>query len=80
MLYATGTSKINAVCMLVTQHVQFFGTPWTAARQAPLSMEFCRQEYWSGILPFPTPGDLSSRGIEPGSPALQLDSLPSEPK
>ena len=45
--------------------------------QAPLSMEFSRQEYWSG-LPFPSPGDLHDSGIEPGSPALQADSLPSE--
>ena len=40
-----------------------FVTPWTAARQAPLSMEFHRQEYWGG-LPFPTPGDLPNSGIE----------------
>ena len=53
-------------------------TPWTAAHQAPLSMEFSRQEYWSG-LPFSSPGDLPDLGIEPGSPALQADSLPSEP-
>ena len=53
-------------------------TPWTAAHQAPLSMEFSRQEYWSG-LPFPFPGDLPNQGIEPRSPALQEDSLPSEP-
>ena len=51
--------------------------PWTVARQAPLSMEFFRQEYWSG-LPFPPPGDLPHPMIEPGSPALQVDSLPSE--
>ena len=51
---------------------------WTAARQAPLSMEFSRQEYWNG-LPFPSLGDLPNPGIEPGSPALQADSLPSEP-
>ena len=48
------------------------------AHQAPLSMEFSRQEYWSG-LPFPTPGDLLDPGIKPGSPALQADSLLSEP-
>ena len=48
------------------------------AHQSPLSMEFSRQEYWSG-LPFPTPGDLPDPGIEPGSPALQADSLLSEP-
>ena len=50
----------------------------TAVFQAPLSMGFPRQEYWSG-LPFPSPGDLSDLGIEPGSCALQTDSLPSEP-
>ena len=48
------------------------------AYQAPPSMEFSRQEYWSG-LPFPSPGDLPDPGIEPGSPALQIDALPSEP-
>ena len=47
-------------------------TPWTTAYQAPLSMGFSRQEYWSG-LPFPSPGDLPDPGIEPGSPALQAD-------
>ena len=54
-------------------------SPWTVAYEAPLSMEFSRQEYWSG-LPFPSPGDLSDLGIEPGSPALQADTLPSEPQ
>ena len=53
-------------------------TPWTVACQAPLSMGFSRQEYWSG-LPFPSPGDLSNPGIEPKSSALQVDSLLSEP-
>ena len=48
------------------------------ARQAPLSMEFSRQEYWSG-LPFPSPGDLRDARINPQSLALQVDSLPSEP-
>ena len=42
-------------------------SPWTVARQAPLSMEFCRQEYWSG-LPFPPPGDLPDPGIKSASP------------
>ena len=46
-----------------------FETPWTVACQAPLSMEFSRQEYWSG-LPFPGPGDLPHPGIEPASPVL----------
>ena len=53
-------------------------TPWTVAYQVPPSMEFSRQEYWSG-LPFPSPGDLPNPGIEPRSPALQADALPSEP-
>ena len=53
-------------------------TPWTIAYKAPLTMGFSRQEYWSG-LPFPSPGDLPDPGIEPGSPALQADTLPSEP-
>ena len=59
-------------------HVQLFATLWTVARQAPLSMGFSRQEYWSR-LPFPSPGDLPDPGIEPGSPALQADTLSSEP-
>ena len=54
-------------------------TPWTVARQALLSKGFSRQEYWSG-LPFPSPEDLPDSGMEPGSPALQADSLPSELK
>ena len=58
--------------------VQLFATAWTVAHQAPPSMEFSRQEYWSG-LPFPSPGDLPDPGIEPLSPALRADALPSEP-
>ena len=53
-------------------------TPWTVAYQAPLSMGFSRQEYWSR-LPFPSPGDLANSGIKPGAPALRADSLPIEP-
>ena len=49
-------------------------TPWTVAYQAPLSMGFSRQEYWSGLL-FPSPGELPNPGIEPQSPALQADDL-----
>ena len=52
--------------------------PWIVGHQAPLSMGFSRQEYWSR-LPFPSSGDLPDPGIEPGSPTLQTDSLPSEP-
>ena len=58
--------------------VQLLATPGTAVRQAPLSMGFPRQEYWSGV-PFPFPGDLPDRGVEPESPTLQADSSPSEP-
>ena len=58
--------------------VQLFAIPWTLIYQASLSMGFSRQEYWSG-LPFPSPGDLPDPGIEPRSPALQADALPSEP-
>ena len=54
--------------------VQLFAIPWTVAYQAPLSMGFSRQEYWSG-LPLPSPGDLPNSGIEPRSPALQADTL-----
>ena len=53
------------VCVL--SHIQLFATPWTVTLQAPLSMEFSRQEYWSGV-PFPPPGDLPNTGIEPESP------------
>ena len=58
--------------------VQLFATPWTVAHQAPPTMEFSRQEYWSG-LPFSSPGDLPDPGIEPGSPSLWAEALPSEP-
>ena len=57
--------------------VQLFATPWTVTYQATLTMGFSRQECWSG-LPFPSPGDLPDPGIEPRSPALQADTLPSE--
>ena len=60
----------------VAQYVQLFATPWTVAYQASPSMGFSRQEYWSG-LPFPSPGDIPDPGIEPRSPALWADSLPS---
>ena len=64
--------------MKLLSHDQLFGIPWTVVYQAYLSMGFSRQEYWSG-LPFPSPGDLPDPGIEPRSPALQADALPSEP-
>ena len=56
-------------------HVLLFVTPRTVSYEAPLSVGFSRQEYWSG-LPFPSPGDLPNPGIEPGSPALQADKPP----
>ena len=56
-------------------NVRLFATPWTVAHQAPLSMGFPRQEYWSG-LPFPFPGDLSDPGIKATSSALAVGSLP----
>ena len=65
-----------AVC-LVAQSCPTLANPHTVACQASLSMGFSRQEYWSG-LPFPSPGDLLNSGIEPGSPALQADSLLTE--
>ena len=71
-------SSVRVVVIQLLSHVQLFETPWMVAHQAPLSMEFSRQEYWSG-LPFPPPGDLPNPGIKPRSPALQADSLPSEP-
>ena len=58
--------------------VQLFATPWIVANPAPPFMEFSRQEYWRG-LPFPSPGALPDPWIEPGSPVLQADALPSEP-
>jgi len=61
------------ICVQSLSHVQLFATPWTVALQAPLSMEFSRQEYWSG-LPFPPPGDLPNPGIESASPASLLGS------
>ena len=62
---------------LVTQSCSTLVAPWTVACQTPLPMGFSRQEYWRG-LPFPSPGDLPSPGLEPRSPALQADSLPTE--
>ena len=62
---------------LVAQSCPALVTPWTVAHQAPLSMGFPRQQYWNE-LPFPSLGDLPDPGIEPGSLALQADSLPTE--
>ena len=65
------------ICVLVTKSCPTFCDPWTVAHQAPLSMEFSRQEYWSG-LPFTSAGDLPKPRIEPSPPALQANSLPSQ--
>ena len=73
MVFSAVLSEVKSL-----SRVPLFATPWTVAYKAPLSMEFSRQEYWSG-LPFPSPGDLPNPGIKPGSPALQADALPSEP-
>ena len=72
---------LNLVCEVKVKlfsRVLLFATPWAVAYQAPLFMGFSRQEYWSG-LPFPSPGDLPSTGVQPGPPALQTDTLLSEP-
>ena len=61
----------------VLSRIRLFATLWTVALQAPLSVGFFRQEYWSGF-PFPSPEDLPNPWIEPWSPALQVSSLPSE--
>ena len=67
----------GASCVLLTLSC-LSATPWTVAHQAPLSMGFSRQEYWSG-LPCPPPGDLPDPGIESRAPTMQAGSLPSEP-
>ena len=69
---------INKELVKSLSRVRLFAIPWTVSYKAPLSMEFSRQEYWSG-LPFPSPGDLPNPEIEPGSPTLQADAFPSEP-
>ena len=75
--YNVCVSLCVCVCQLLSC-VQLFVTPWTIVCQALLSMEFSKQENWSG-LPIPSPRDLHDQGIEPQSPALQADSLPFEP-
>ena len=63
------------LCVCVRHsRVWLFATPWTVALKAPLSMELSRQEYWSGFS-FPSAGTVPDPGVEPGSPALQADSL-----
>ena len=69
--------SLPSVCAQLLGHIWLFVAPWSVSHQAPLSMGFSRQEYWSG-LPFPSPGDLPHSGIEPGSLAMQPASLPTE--
>ena len=66
------------MCSVSQSHLTLC-TLWTVALQAPLSMGFSRQEYWTGF-PFPPPGDLPNPGIEPQSPALQVESFTAEPQ
>ena len=73
---STGESE-SEVKMKSLTHVQLFATPWTVAYQAPPSMEFSRQEYWSGLPSFSW--NLPNPGIKPRSPALQTDALLSKP-
>ena len=68
-------SCIESVCVKSLSRVRLFETPWTSARQAPRSMGFPRQEYWTGV-PFPSPEDLPNPRIEPRSPVSWADSLP----
>ena len=75
---AHNSKKEIIVAEYVLSRVRLFAALWTVTHQAPLSMGFSMQKYWSG-LPFPSPGDLPDPGIEPKSPALQADSLSSEP-
>ena len=67
-----GADQIIEISVRSLSHVQPFVTLWTVAHKTPQSIEFSRQEYWSG-LSFPSPGDLPNPGIEPGSPAMQVD-------
>ena len=73
LMQTTGTWNRRSL-----SHVQLLVTPWTIAHQAPLSMGFSKQEYWS-VLPFPSPEDLPNPRTEPRSPALQADSLLPKP-
>ena len=66
---------IEVMCARSLSRVQLFATPWTIAHQAPVSMDFSRQEHWNG-LPFPSPEDLPHLGIKPWPTASQADSLP----
>ena len=71
-------TELPHTCTQLLSHVQLFATPWTVAHQAPLSLGFPRQEYWSG-LPFPSPGDLPKPGIVPMSAELASGFFTTEP-
>ena len=72
------STYMRVICVCACSFVSDSAIPWTVALQAPLHMEFSKQEYWSG-LPFPSPGELPNLGIEHKSFTLQADSLLSEP-
>ena len=79
IIHPNPSSILVCVCLLSCfSHVQLFATLWTVAHQAPLSMGFSSQGYWSGM-PFPSPGNLLDPEIKPRPPASQACSLPSEP-
>ena len=82
LLWKESESEVVKSCLTFWEphglYVALFGTPWTVAYEVPPSVGFSRQEYWSG-LPFLSPGDLPDPGIDPRSPALQADTLTSEP-
>ena len=73
------TSRKGVMVLVTHLCPTLFATPWSVARQVPLSLGFSRQEYWSG-LPFPSPGDPPEPGMESTPPALPVDSLPPEPQ
>ena len=75
LLYFTYGNIYVSMCACVLSCIYLFSTPWTVTHKAPLSMEFSRQEYWSG-LSFPPPGDLPNPRIELRSTSMQVDSLP----
>ena len=77
-LFLLSVVAVDYLCLYQKQKVFFFFNPYKVPLYL-LLVKFSRQEYWSR-LPFPSPGDFLNLGIEPGSPALQADSVPSEPR
>ena len=79
LFFCFSLSIFSVICVVLHPlNHKHFETPWTVACQAPLSMDFSRQECWSG-LPFPSPGDFPRQGIEPSSPALASKFFTTEP-